>query len=182
VIAMPGVAAQPLPIEHLTAQAFAPFGDVIEAASARESYPINDGTAQRHHDITRVDCSAGDGHALVSIVTAQPRELPFDIVMLERHPLGSQAFMPLSPALYLVVVAQSPGAMPHAFLASQGQGINYHRGTWHHPLIALDDTADFLVVDRGGDGNNCDVADLPTVYRLAREALPAAMGATTRQP
>lgn len=161
-----------LPIEPLTRAAFATFGDVIEAASAREAYPINDGTAQRHHDIARIDCSAGDGHALVSIVRAQPRELPFDIVMLERHPLGSQAFVPLSPARYIVVVAESPDAAPRAFLASAGQGINYHRGTWHHPLLALDMATDFLVIDRGGQGGNCDEATLPQAYRLFRELLP----------
>jgi len=158
-----------LPIEPLTRAAFAPFGDVIEAAAARGDYPINDGTAQRHHDIARIDCNAGDGHGLISIVHAQPRELPFAIVMLERHPLGSQAFVPLSPARYIVVVAESPEAAPRAFLASGGQGINYHRGTWHHPLLALDAAADFLVIDRGGDGGNCDEATLPHPYRLLRE-------------
>jgi ureidoglycolate lyase len=87
--------------------------------------------------------------------------------MLERHPLGSQAFVPLDPATrYVVVVSESPEAMPRAFLARAGQGVNLARGTWHHPLIALDRRCDFLVLDRGGAGHNCDEAMLPQAMSL----------------
>ena len=80
--------------------------------------------------------------------------------MMERHPLGSQAFIPTGPHLWLTVVA--PAGNPpepsdlRAFIAGAGQGVNYHRGVWHHPLIALEAVSDFIVVDRGGGGDNCD--------------------------
>jgi ureidoglycolate lyase len=157
-----------LAIEPLTAEAFAPFGDVIEPASAKRVIAINDGTAQRHHDLATLDCAHEGGRVLVSIVRAEPRALPFAITMLERHPLGSQAFVPLDPATrYVVVVATDPHATPRAFLATHGQGVNYARGAWHHPLIALDRTCDFLVLDRGGGGANCDEAPLARRYEIA---------------
>lgn len=156
-----------LDIEPLTAAAFAPFGDVIEPSSAKRVIAINDGTAQRHHDLATLDCAHENGRVIVSIVRAEPRALPFPISMLERHPLGSQAFVPLDPATrYLIVVATDPSATPRAFLAEAGQGVNYARGAWHHPLIALDRASDFLVLDRGGAGANCDEATLPTRYEL----------------
>jgi ureidoglycolate lyase len=153
-----------LSIEPLTAVAFAAFGDVIETAAAREIYPVNDGTAQRFHDLAEVDTSTRDGRTLISIFRAQPRQLPFAIRMLERHPLGSQAFIPLLGHPYLIAVSESPQQRPRVFLADRGQGINYRRGTWHHPLIALNAVSDFLVIDRGGAGHNCDEAELPLRY------------------
>jgi ureidoglycolate lyase len=156
-----------LTIEPLHAKTFAPFGNVIDAANAQRVIEINEGTAQRFHDLARIDCDSDDGRVVVSIFRAQPRALPFQVTMLERHPLGSQAFVPLDPSLrYLVVVASSPQELPRAFLASRGQGINLHRGVWHHPLLALDRRSDFLVIDRGGGGNNCDEAALALTYTL----------------
>ncbi|WP_210270265.1 ureidoglycolate lyase [Aureimonas sp. ME7] len=143
--------------EPLSADAFRPFGEVIEPDNAAEIRLINNGTTTRFHDIAPVDVATGGGHALVSIFRGKPFALPFRVEMLERHPLGSQAFMPLEGRPYLVVVAPDrdsrPGE-PVAFLASGVQGVSYARGTWHHPLIALDERSDFLVVDRGGPGTN----------------------------
>ena len=156
-----------LSVEVLTRAAFAPYGDVIEADAASEWHAVNDGTATRFDDLARIDTASHGGHPLLSIFRAQPRALPFDVVMLESHPLGSQAFVPLDPALaFVVVVATDPGAEPRAFLARRGQGVNYHRGTWHHPLIALERVGDFLVVDRGGEGHNCDEVALDTIWRI----------------
>ena len=157
-----------LRIEPLSAAAFAPFGEVIEAANAQQVFAINEGTAQRYHDLATIDCALQDGRVCVGLVRAQPRALPFTVRMLERHPLGSQAFIPRDPALrYLVVVADSPQATPRAFLATNGQGVNYRRGTWHHPLLALDRVADFLVIDRGGPGENCEEATLAQTWHVA---------------
>jgi ureidoglycolate lyase len=159
-------AARALRIEPLTRAAFAPFGEVIEAEAAASVIAINDGTALRYHDLAAVDV-AGEGRAAISRVRAEPRALPFEVRMLERHPLGSQAFVPLSPELrYVVVVAARADATPRAFLASHGQGVNYRRGTWHHPLIALDRVSDFIVVDRVGAGANCDELALARVWRI----------------
>jgi len=154
-----------LDVVPLTREAFAEFGDVIEPGAARTLYPVNAGTATRYHDLAEVDTSNEGGRTVVSIFRSQPRELPFAVTMLERHPLGSQAFVPLGEARYIVVVARDPQSPPQAFLA-QGQGINYRPGTWHHPLIALDKLSDFLVIDRAGPGANCDEETLPQPYRI----------------
>ena len=151
-----------LVIEALSAEAFAPFGDVIAARDGVKTFAINQGYATRFHDLARVDVADQGGGVCVSIFQAVPRVLPMQLSVMERHPLGSQAFMPLSPLPYLVVVAEAaPGpdlARLRCFRAAPGQGVNYARGTWHHPLLALQAESEFLVVDRGGAASdaNCD--------------------------
>lgn len=156
----------PLRVEALSREAFAAFGDVIEAGSAAQTYAINAGTTTRFHDLARIDTDRDGGRPVLSLFRAQPRELPFAITQLERHPLGSQAFVPLSQRPYLVVVAEDPASTPRAFLASNGQGVNYLAGTWHHPLLALDEVSDFLVIDRAGPGNNCDEVELSATFTV----------------
>ena len=149
-------------IEPLSGQAFAPFGDVIEVSDSARHFSINAGYAERYHDLARVEVAGG--RPLISIFRARPRTLPMALTLLERHPLGSQAFMPLSRLPYLVVVAPAADATRpdlsrlRCFLAGPGQGVNYAAGTWHHPLLALQSECDFLVVDRGGAAtdHNCD--------------------------
>lgn len=148
-----------LAVQRLSAEAFKPYGEVIEAAGAVRHFPINAGNTERYHDLARLE-PGPDGRVIVSLFRGQPRTLPFTVAMMERHPLGSQAFYPLSGLPYLVVVAP-PGTAPVAadvvaFLASGQQGVNYAPGTWHHPLLALDAVCDFLVLDRAGTGQNCD--------------------------
>jgi ureidoglycolate lyase len=151
-----------LNVEPLSAQAFEPYGEVIEVSEAGRHFSINQGFAVRHHDLARVDVASAGGHPLLSIFRAQPRLFPLQLLLLERHPLGSQAFMPLSPQPYLVVVAVAAAvpapASVRCFLAQPGQGVNYAKGVWHHPLIALQTQSDFLVIDRGGAAGdaNCD--------------------------
>jgi len=152
-----------LEVELLTRQAFAPFGEII-ACDGADHFAINDGTTERYHDLANIDVTAGGGRALVSIFRGRPRRFPFEISMVERHPLGSQAFMPLGSEPYLVVVARA-GDAPRAddlrvFLAAPDQGVNYARNVWHHPLIALNRQSDFLVVDRGGPGDNLEECEL----------------------
>ncbi len=146
-----------LQVEPLTRAAFAPFGDVIEAEGAH-SFEINNGSTTRFHDLARVDVAAEGGHALVNIFRARPLPMPLVIAMMEKHPLGSQAFAPLGAAPFLVVVAPPGEAVApadlRAFLAAGGQGVSYARGVWHHPVIALGRETDFLVIDRGGPGDN----------------------------
>ena len=143
----------------LTKANFAPFGDVIETKGAN-SYAINQGTTKRYHDLAFVDVVEGQGRAMISIFRGQPRVLPYKITMMERHPIASQAFYPLSDQPYLVVVAEAgndptPQSL-QAFFATRNQGVNYQRGVWHHPLLALYEESDFLIVDRGGAGHNLD--------------------------
>lgn len=157
-----------LRVEPLTRAAFAPFGDVIDTEAARAVYPINAGTAMRFHDLADIDTQTNGGRAVVSLFRAQPRVLPFEVRLIERHPLGSQAFIPLSDAPYLIVMSESPEQRPRAFRAGPGQGVNYRRGAWHHALIALERVSDFLVIDRAGPGENCDeVAMEPAWYLLS---------------
>jgi ureidoglycolate lyase len=151
-----------LQIEPLNRATFRPYGDVIEAGDAAQGFDVNRGDATRYHDLAAIDVSAEGGRPLVSIFRARPHTLPFRLTMFERHPLGSQAFMPLGPLAYLVVVAMAgPAPLPsqlRCFRAGPGQGVNYGRGTWHHPLLALQSTSDFLVIDRGGPAptGNCE--------------------------
>ena len=143
----------------LMADAFRPFGDVIEAGERFAL--INRGTTRMYADLARVDVDAQDGRARLSLYQVAPYEPPVAIAMLERHPLSTQLFVPLDAAPFLVVVAPpgsdtiEPSAV-RAFLTNGRQGVNYHRGTWHHPVIALSHPTQFLVLDRAGAGRNCD--------------------------
>lgn len=151
-----------LTIEPLTRAAFEPFGDVIELEGAKQ-IPINLGTTIRFHDLARIDVEEQGGQAIVNLFRGQPRALPFEISMLERHPLGSQAFLPLNDKPYLVVVAPAGELDPKAirgFVTRGWQGVNYARGVWHHPLLSLDQVSDFIVVDRSGPGNNLNELSL----------------------
>jgi ureidoglycolate lyase len=155
--------------EPLTSAAFAPFGTVIETSGA-QSYPINGGTTTRFHALATADPGPG-GEAILSIFRARRWPQPVEIRMLERHPLGSQAFFPLSPDDWLVVVAQ--GERPTAadlrlFRARGDQGVQYARGVWHHPLLILTEQQDFLVVDRRGPGENLEETALGDPAAIAQ--------------
>ena len=143
----------------LTRDAFAPFGDVIEVDGAHRM-EINNGTTERFHNLAAVDVTSEGGHPLINIFRGQPRPQPICIRTIERHPLGSQAFVPINDLSWLLVVAPPLGAPTanqlRAFRASGKQGVNYRAGVWHHPLIVLEPDHDFIVVDRGGPGDNCD--------------------------
>jgi len=160
-----------LAIEPLTRAAFAPFGDVIELEGAKQ-IPINLGTTIRYHDLAKVDVTDEGGRALVNLFRGQPRALPFEVRMLERHPLGSQAFVPLTDKPYLVVVAPAGDLDPARIRAFATSG---WKGVWHHPLIALGEMSDFIVVDRGGDGLNLNEQDLAESLWLTEDALSAVM-------
>ena len=152
-----------LEIKPLTREAFAPFGEVVEASDAAQHFTINAGNTERYHDLAHIE-PGPDGRVIVSIFRGQPRSLPFTVQMMERHPLASQAFIPMSGRPYLVVVApagEPPGVEDlKVFLARADQGVNYATGVWHHPLLALEGVCDFLVVDRSGPGHNCDEVQL----------------------
>ncbi len=158
-----------LTLVPLTAEAFAPFGDVIDGESPCQQFPINEGRTQRHHDLARVDCAHQHGEAALSLFRAQPVDGAFVLRCLERHPLGSQAFINTSGQAYAIVVAP-PGELDEnaicAFLARADQSISYHRGTWHHYLLALQVPSDFVVVDRIGPGDNCDEQTLNMPLQL----------------
>lgn len=141
--------------EPLTAEAFRPFGDVLCLGPAPDKV-INQGLCGRHHDLATLDFGPG-GRAGISLFDAEPRALPYRLEMVERHPEGSQAFLPMTQSPFLVIVAPDeagrPGA-PRAFLTDPGQGVNYARGTWHGVLTPLAAPGLFAVVDRIGDTAN----------------------------
>lgn len=141
-------------IEPLSVAAFAPFGDVLDVSGAPDKI-INQGLCGRYHDRARVDVS--DGKAGISLFKAEPRSFPIQLDMMERHPQGSQAFLPMSFDPFVVIVASdadgAPGT-PRAFLTAPGQGVNYHIGTWHGVLTPLHAPGLFAVVDRIGTGSN----------------------------
>lgn len=159
-----------LPVKPLSKEAFAPYGDVIQVDDAAQHFTINEGSTERYHDLANIDAGP-DGKVIVSIFRGQARPLPITISMMERHPLASQAFIPMGAEPYLVVVAK-PESNPtindlEVFYCTSEQGVNYAKGVWHHPLLALNKTSDFLVVDRSGPGDNCDVVDLEQPATLA---------------
>lgn len=142
--------------QELTQAGFAPFGDVIEAAGD-PGMLINQGMCGRYHDLAKLDFAGDDARAGISIFQAQPYDLPLDLKMMERHPLGSQAFIPMTAEPFLVIVAEDDGgrpADPLAFLTRPGQGVNYHRDVWHGVLTPLKHPALFAVIDRIGEGDN----------------------------
>ncbi|SMH33420.1 ureidoglycolate lyase [Maritimibacter sp. HL-12] len=157
--------------EPLTAAAFAPFGDVLEAEGAPDKI-INQGFCGRFHDRAALDFGP-DGRAGISLFKAQARALPYRLEMLERHPEGSQAFIPMSRDPFLVIVAPdkggTPGA-PRAFLTAPGQGINLHRGTWHGVLTPLTPPGLFAVIDRIGDTANLEEYWLKTACMVKAPA------------
>ena len=146
-----------LKLKPLTDDTFAPFGNVIQKQS---HYPqeINYGQTRKYAGLAHIDANDEDGNAAVHIYRSRPVSLPFRIEVMEYHPLGSQAFMPLHNRPFLVAVA--PAAEHLDFKLIQGfftngeQGVNIHKGTWHHYQLSLDEISDYLVIDRSGPGNN----------------------------
>ncbi|MXY33491.1 MAG: ureidoglycolate lyase [Boseongicola sp. SB0664_bin_43] len=141
----------------LTVEAFAPFGDVLEADGDPDKV-INDGRCGRFHDRARLDFGP-EGRAGISVFLGETVAWPVEIALVERHPDGSQAFVSMTGHPFLVVVAPDEGGVPgtpRAFVAARGQGVNFHRGTWHGVLAPLHAPGLFAVVDRIGDSPNLE--------------------------
>ncbi|MDO5370269.1 ureidoglycolate lyase [Paracoccus sp. (in: a-proteobacteria)] len=141
--------------EPLTAEAFAPWGEVLDTTGEPDRI-INEGRCGRWHDRARLDV---EGQAGISIFRSQSVRLPYAFRLVERHPLGSQAFLPMTEHPFLVIVAPDEGGQPgrpRAFLTAPGQGINLARGAWHGVLTPLADPGLFAVVDRCAEGPNLE--------------------------
>lgn len=152
--------------EPLTRDAFAPFGDVVEVGEVAPKH-INQGFARRFDGLAGIDVAAGGGAVNVSLFAAEPRPTPIEIRLMERHPLGSQLFMPLQGRPWFVVVCADPldPSSYRAFRAAGTQGVNYARNVWHHPLLVLDPASRFIVVDRSGPGDNLEEVELAPAQR-----------------
>lgn len=162
-----------LEIRPLTQTAFARYGDVIEADPSRMRL-INNGTTERFHALAEPVVVGQPERLIFNIFRGQPRKFPYAIDMMERHPFGSQSFVPLSGRPFLVAVSDDeegrPGP-PHVFLAGAHQGVNYFANTWHHPLMVLGEVSDFLVVDRDNTAENLEEFFFETAYRIAEPDL-----------
>jgi ureidoglycolate lyase len=157
------IVAQPL-----TRESFAPFGDVIDFDTDGH-YPINNGRCERYHALVKPEAAGPNGHVLINLFRGTPYDFPLQLTMVERHPFGSQAFIPLSPRPFIVVVsADGPDGprTPRAFLTAPGQGVNYPRNLWHGVLTPVGEAQDFVVVDRGGDGSNVEEFHFSHPYEI----------------
>ena len=159
-------AVNEIEVQPLSPTAFAPFGDVLEAGDI-SPIMINDGLCARYSDLTKLVVSGG-GDVGLSLFDAEARVLPLQLQMVERHPLGSQAFLPTTLDPFLVIVAAEQNgrpATPKAFITAPGQGVNYFQGTWHGvltPLVA----SKFFVIDRIGPGANLEEHWFTTPYTV----------------
>lgn len=145
--------------QKLTPEVFAPFGNVIDARVA-DFFTINSGRTKRYNDLVDIEILGAQAKPCVSIFVSQGVKFPVEIKSLERHPLGSQAFMPLNRERFLIVVAPLGNVIPpnsvQAFVTDGFQGVNYKPGVWHAIHSVLEQTGEFLVIDRSGPGDNCD--------------------------
>lgn len=157
-----------LPIQPLTKDGFAPYGDVIEADPSRMRL-INNGTTERFHGLAEPVVIGQPERLIFNIFRGQARQFPYLIDMMERHPFGSQSFVPLSGRPFLIAVSDDEDGQPGrplVFLAGAHQGVNYFPNTWHHPLMALGEVSDFLVVDRDNTAENLQEFTFETAYRI----------------
>jgi len=149
-----------LTAEPLTAEAFAPFGEVIEAdPNSDNHFSINGGLIERFNDLATVDVATENGRTLINIaICNKATPLPYHIMFMERHPLGSQAFIPMDKTPMIVAVAPAKDHIEpsdiRAFISNGNQGINYHKNIWHMPMAPLADGIKMLMIDRGGEGDN----------------------------
>ena len=150
---------KPIPI---TKENFAKYGDMISTKNIKP-LEINNGYAKRYDGIANLNTSNENGETTISIFSALKREFPMKIDMMEKHPLGSQAFIPMKETTFLCFVApegQKPDLKKiESFIVPPGIGINYKPGIWHFPLISTEDM-NFLVVDRKGSGDNLVIENL----------------------
>ena len=165
---------QTIQIQRLTRENFAPFGEVI-GCQDHNFFHINDAHTERYHALVETEI-LGNAKAGISIFrNIKATQLPLEISMLERHPNGSQAFIPMQGQQFLVVVAKALNAQQpdlnqiYAFITDGSQGVNYRAGTWHHPLLTFEAPSDFAVVDRIGEGQNCDVYQFPQALLIQQD-------------
>ena len=156
---MKNLIIKPKPI---TKENFKKFGDMITTADIKP-LEINNGYAKRYDGIAKLDTKKDNGESTICIFSALKRTFPMKVDMMEKHPLGSQAFIPMKETIFLSFVAPE-GDKPNlteveAFIIPKGIGVNYNPGIWHFPLISTENM-NFLVVDRKGEGDNLIIHDL----------------------
>ena len=154
-------------VEKLTAEKFKKFGDVVEPKD--NPLLINKNKCERHNDLAFLQVS-NCGHLGVSIFSSEKYTLPFQLLLMERHPLGSQCFIPMSEEPFLVIVSADKDGCPErpsAFITNGKQGINYKQNIWHSVLTPSSENTLFTVIDRIGSGKNVEefIFDQPWLIR-----------------
>ena len=152
---------------EITRENFALYGDLISSESIKPM-DINAGYAKRFDNLAKINTAKDKGETIVSIFSALKRSFPMKIDMMEKHPLSSQAFVPMKETIFLSFVAP-PGDVPEinkiqSFIIPPKMGVNYNPGIWHFPLISTEDT-NFLVIDRKGSGKNL------TIHKFEKEEI-----------
>ncbi|MDG1947684.1 MAG: ureidoglycolate lyase, partial [Amylibacter sp.] len=145
-----------LQTQPLTTNAFKAFGEIIDATGEPDKI-INQGLCGRYHNLAQLDFTTGK--AGLSIFNAEARSLPFKLEMMERHPEGSQAFIPMHQYPFLIIVSHDKNGVPDtpiSFISKPGQGINIFKNTWHGGLCPLHSPGLFAVIDRIGEGPNLE--------------------------
>ena len=145
-----------LQTQPLTTNAFKAFGEIIDATGVPDKI-INQGLCERYHDLAKLDFTSGK--AGISVFNAEARSLPFKLEMMERHPEGSQAFIPMHQYPFLIIVSHDKNGVPDtpiSFISKPGQGINIFKNTWHGVLCPLHAPGLFAVIDRIGEGPNLE--------------------------
>lgn len=158
----------------LTAEAFAPFGEVLELSPLRPGRLINEGFTERFDDLAALELGRAGGRPSLHLFRTRPKPLPFRVRALERHPLGSQTFIPLSDTPFLVLVASAEAAAPRSadlalFISSGRQGVSYRADVWHHYNLALERVSDFAVLERAGPGENLELCEVSEEVWVALE-------------
>ena len=148
--------------KQISKENFKKFGDMITTANIKP-LEINNGYAKRYDGIVKLDTKKDNGESTICIFSALKRSFPMKVDMMEKHPLGSQAFIPMKETIFLSFVAPE-GNKPdltkvEAFIIPKGIGVNYNPGVWHFPLISTENM-NFLVIDRKGEGDNLIIHDL----------------------
>lgn len=143
----------------LTADAFAPYGEVVSTDSAKKEFSMNYGLATRYFDLAKIDVEEKGGKTCISLVHSNAIKFPFSVEKMEYHPFGSQLFYPLGELPFLVLVSTPSETLNtdklELFITDGKQGVNYHKGIWHHYLMPLNDNSGFMVIDRNGNDENC---------------------------
>ena len=155
-----------LKLYQLNKDQFEPFGDIIDTKQ-QLPFEINDGNCFRYNNLAKL--SFNKGQAGISLFKSKKITLPYSFNFMEKHPLGSQAFIPVFGCRFIVIVAKEVNGLPSdptAFITTHGQGVNYHNGIWHGVLAPIDDDAIFTVIDWIGKESNLETHTFDSWFQL----------------
>ena len=157
-----------LKLNQINKDQFQPFGDIIDKKQ-NIPFEINNGNCLRYNNLAKL--SFANGKAGISLFESKKITLPYSFNFMEKHPLGSQAFIPVYGCRFIVVVAKEISGIPSepiAFITNQGQGVNYHKNIWHGVLAPVEDNATFAVIDWIGTENNLETYTFDSYFQVSK--------------